>query len=56
MFPFAGQNIAANSVAGPGVTYENATKVIMSQTPGWFDEYKITTPDVIKAYHSTGDP
>lgn len=56
MFPSAGQNIAGNSVQGTGVTFDDVKDVITKQTQSWFDEYKTTTPDVIKAYQSSGDP
>lgn len=56
MFPSAGQNIAANSVAGSGVSYDKPEDVIKAQTKSWFDEYKYTNPEVIKAYHGTGNP
>lgn len=56
MFPYAGQNIAGSSIAGAGADYQNVMEVITNQTQNWFDEYKYTSPDVIKAYHGTGNP
>lgn len=56
MFPSAGQNIAANSIQGTDATYDDVSSVIKTRTNSWFDEYKYTNPEVIKAYHSTGDP
>lgn len=56
MFQSAGQNIAGSSVQGTGLTYEKPEDVIKAQTQNWFNEYKYTNPEVIKAYHSTGNP
>lgn len=55
MFPSAGQNIAGSSIKGTN-TYDKVNDVIVSQTKSWFSENKHTSPDVIKAYHTTGDP
>lgn len=56
MFPFAGQNIAASFVYGPGAEYQNVKEVIKNQTDGWFSEYKRATPAAIKSYKVPADP
>lgn len=56
MFPYAGQNIAASFVYGPGATYQDVKEVLTNQTQGWFSEYKRATPDAIKSYHLPADP
>lgn len=56
MFPFAGQNIAASFVYGPGATYQPLLEVIKNETVGWFSEYTRANPQVIEKYQKSPDP
>lgn len=55
MFPYAGQNIAASYVYGPGADYQPVLEVIKNSTEGWFSEYTRANQQIISSYQKSPD-